>query len=33
MSNCIYILKDGNMNLKKDGKLMKTLKKGERFGD
>ena len=32
MSNCIYILKDGSVNLKKDGKLMKTLIKGECFG-
>ena len=32
MSNCIYILKDGSVHLKKDGKLMKTLGKGECFG-
>ena len=32
MSNCIYILKDVSVNLKKDGKLMKTLIKGECFG-
>ena len=32
MSNCIYILKDGSINLSKDGKLMKTLSKGECFG-
>ena len=32
ISNCIYILKDGGINLKKDGKLIKTLKRGECFG-
>ena len=32
ISNCIYILKDGSINLQKDGKPMKTLSKGESFG-
>ena len=32
ISNCIYILKDGSINLIKDGKPMKTLTKGECFG-
>ena len=32
VSNCIYILKDGSINLKKDGKLIRTLTKGECFG-
>ena len=32
MSNCIYILKDGSINLQKDGKTMKNLSKGECFG-
>ena len=32
ISNCIYILKDGSINLQKDGKTMKTLSKGESFG-
>jgi len=32
ISNCIYILKDGSINLKKDGKIIKTLYKGECFG-
>ena len=32
VSNCIYILKDGNINLKKDGKVIKSLTKGEYFG-
>ena len=32
ISSCIYILKDGGINLKKDGKLIKTLTKGECFG-
>ena len=32
LSNCIYILKDGSINLQKDGKIMKTLTKGECFG-
>ena len=32
ISNCIYILKDGNINLKKDGKVIKSLTKGEYFG-
>ena len=32
ISNCIYILKDGSINLKKDGKIIRTLTKGECFG-
>ena len=32
ISNCIYILKDGSINLQKDGKIIKTLTKGECFG-
>ena len=32
ISNCIYILKDGSINLQRDGKPMKTLTKGECFG-
>ena len=32
ISNCIYILKDGGINLKKDGKIIRTLVKGECFG-
>ena len=32
ISNCIYILKDGGINLKKDGKVIRTLTKGECFG-
>ena len=32
ISNCIYILKDGSINLTKEGKAMKTLSKGESFG-
>ena len=32
ISSCVYILKDGGINLKKDGKLIKTLTKGECFG-
>ena len=32
ISNCIYILKDGSVNLQKDGKIIKTLTKGECFG-
>ena len=32
ISSCVYILKDGGINLKKDGKLLKTLTKGECFG-
>ena len=32
LSNCIYILKDGSIDLSKDGKTMKVLTKGECFG-
>ena len=32
ISNCIYILKDGSINIQKDGKIIKTLTKGECFG-
>ena len=32
ISNCIYILKDGSINIKKDGKSIKTLNKGDYFG-
>ena len=32
ISNCIYILKDGSINLKKDGKTIKTLFKGDCLG-
>ena len=32
ISNCIYILKDGSINLKKDGKTIKTLAKGDCLG-
>ena len=32
ISNCIYILKDGSIDLSKDGKTMKVLSKGECFG-
>ena len=32
ISNCIYVLKDGGINLKKDGKNIKTLSKGDCFG-
>ena len=32
ISNCIYVLKDGGINLKKDGKVIRTLTKGECFG-
>ena len=32
ISNCIYVLKDGNIQLKKDGKLLKSLVKGDFFG-
>ena len=32
IANCIYILKDGSIALKKDGKLINTLTKGECFG-
>ena len=32
ISNCIYILKDGSINLKKDGKTIRTLVKGDCLG-
>ena len=32
ISNCIYILKDGSIALKKEGKVIRTLAKGECFG-
>ena len=32
ISNCIYLLKDGSIDLKKDGKLITTLGEGEYFG-
>jgi cGMP-dependent protein kinase len=32
ISNCIYILKDGNITLKKDGKQIKSLQKGDYCG-
>ena len=32
ISSCIYILKDGGITLKKDGKAFKTLVKGDCFG-
>jgi len=32
VSNCIYVLKDGGINLKKDGKVIASLAKGECFG-
>ena len=31
-SNCLYVLKDGGVNLKKDGKIIATLGKGHCFG-
>ena len=31
-SNCLYVLKDGGINIKKDGKLITTLAKGDCFG-
>ena len=31
-SNCIYVLKDGGINIKKDGKIITTLAKGDCFG-
>ena len=33
ISSCIYIIKDGGINLKKDGKIVKTLIKGDWFGE
>ena len=32
VSNCIYVLKDGGINIKKDGKIINTLSKGDHFG-
>ena len=32
VTDCIYILKDGGIDLKKDGKLIKSYSKGECFG-
>ena len=32
ISNCLYILKDGGINLKKDGKIIRTLTKGDHLG-
>ena len=32
VSNCLYILKDGSVTLKKDGKNLKVIPKGECFG-
>ena len=32
ISNCLYILKDGNVDIKKDGKLVNSLKRGDCFG-
>ena len=32
VSNCIYVLKDGGINIKKDGKIISTLSKGDHFG-
>ena len=32
VSNCIYIMRDGTVNLKKDGKAISTLKEGDYFG-
>jgi cGMP-dependent protein kinase len=31
-ANCLYVLKDGGINIKKDGKLITTLAKGDCFG-
>ena len=31
-SNCLYVLKDGGINIKKDGKTITTLAKGDCFG-
>ena len=33
ISNCIYIVKDGVVNIKDDKKVVKTLKEGDFFGD
>jgi len=32
VSNCLYVLKDGNISLKKNGKVLYSLTKGECFG-
>ena len=32
ISNCVYVLKDGGINIKKDGKVVTSLGKGECFG-
>ena len=32
VSNCIYVLKDGGINIKKDDKIVNTLVKGDHFG-
>ena len=33
VSHCLYLLKDGSVTLKKDGKTMKSISKGECFGE
>ena len=33
VSNCIYIVKDGIVEIKDDKKVLKTLKEGDYFGD
>ena len=32
LSNCLYVLKDGGINLQKDGKIITSFSKGEYFG-
>ena len=32
VSNCVYVLKDGGINIKKDGKVISSLAKGDYFG-
>ena len=32
-ANCIYIIKEGEVNFIKDGKIIRTLKEGENFGE
>ena len=32
VSNCVYVLKDGCINIKKDGKVISSLAKGDYFG-
>ena len=32
VSNCVYVLKDGGINIKKDGKVISSLAKGDCFG-